>query len=44
MGRTARQWMEQDFSAARYRDRLCNLYRELHVPIPANSTSVATTA
>ncbi len=31
MGRTGRIWMEQEFSAERYRDRLLDLYRELGV-------------
>lgn len=31
MGKTGRQWVEQDFTAARYRERLIELYRSMGV-------------
>lgn len=35
MGRTARAWVENDFSAEAYRNRLTAIYRELGAPVPA---------
>jgi glycosyltransferase involved in cell wall biosynthesis len=35
MGRAARAWVENDFSAEAYRNRLVAIYRELGAPVPA---------
>lgn len=34
MGRNARRWVESEFSASLYTDRICTIYRELDVPMP----------
>jgi glycosyltransferase involved in cell wall biosynthesis len=39
MGRAARRWVESEFTAVLYRDRICDLYRELHVPMSGTPAS-----
>ena len=39
LGRNARRWVEADFSAARYAEHICTLYRELGVPIEHRPTA-----
>lgn len=41
MGRSGRRWVEREFTATLYRDRICDLYRELHVRIPNGSSTLA---
>lgn len=42
MGRSARRWVEQEFTAVRYRDRVTSLYRDLGVAVPfAESSQVS---
>jgi glycosyltransferase involved in cell wall biosynthesis len=43
LGRAGRQWVEQEFGIARYRDRMLDIYRELGVETRVDSMASATT-
>jgi glycosyltransferase involved in cell wall biosynthesis len=42
MGKSARRWVESEFNASLYRERISVVYRDLNVPVPAAPPTAAT--